>query len=191
LEHDTLPHPSFFRFSQELLEKYRTDERIMMISGCNFQFGNRRTDYSYYFSKCVHCWGWATWRRAWHKYDLNMTLWPEFRDGGWMNDVLGPGAGAAYWQRVFELTYRGYVDTWDYQWVFSCFAQNALNIQPTTNLISNIGFGPDATHTGNTSSRVANISIHPVEFPLKHPSILVRDSIADQFTQQLYNTGEM
>jgi len=186
-----LPHPSFFRFSQELLEKYRTDERIMMISGCNFQFGNRRTDHSYYFSKCVHCWGWATWRRAWQKYDLHMKLWPEFRDGGWINDVLVPGPGAAYWQRIFDLTYRGYVDTWDYQWVFSCSTQNALNIQPNVNLISNIGFGADATHTGNKSSRVADMSISPMEFPLKHPSFMVRDSIADQYTQQLYNTGEM
>src|SRR3954453_1153033 len=69
LEDDCLPHPSFFRYCAELLERYRDDERVMMISGDNFQGGRRRTPDSYYFSRYVHSWGWATWRRAWQHFD--------------------------------------------------------------------------------------------------------------------------
>jgi hypothetical protein len=85
LEGDCLPHPTFFRFCEELLETYRDDERIGMISGDNFQFGRKRGDASYYFSRYNHIWGWASWRRAWQHYDRNMAIWPKFRDDHWLN----------------------------------------------------------------------------------------------------------
>jgi hypothetical protein len=191
LEHDTLPTSTFFRFCQELLEKYRDDQRIMMISGCNFQFGNRRTEDSYYFSRYVHCWGWAGWRRAWQSYDVNMALWPMIRDGGWLNDILDTDTGTEYWNRFFDATYLGYIDTWDYQWVFACWAQNGLSIMPNVNLVANIGFGSEATHTGNTASNVANLPVTAIDFPLEHPAFIVRDAFADKFTQELYNCGDM
>lgn len=191
LEHDTLPHPDFFRFCQELLAMYREDERIMSIGGCNFQFGQNQTGYSYYFSRHVHCWGWASWQRAWRHYDRNMALWPEVSRSGFLTSILGHGPGAAYWQKILDLTYQGCIDTWDYQWVFSCWSQNALSILPHTNLVSNIGFGAQGTHTTNAASRVANIPVMPMNFPLQGPPYLLRHVDADDYTQQLYNTGEM
>jgi len=74
LEDDCLPHPTFFRFCQELLEKYRSDRRIMSISGNNYLLGKNRAEYSYYFSICSDIWGWATWRRAWQHNDIDMKL---------------------------------------------------------------------------------------------------------------------
>lgn len=191
LEHDTLPQASFFQFCQELLKEYRDDQRVMMISGCNFQFGNRRTGYSYYFSRCVHCWGWATWRRAWQHYDVSMALWPEISSGDWLTSIIGQDLGARYWHQIFDVTYQGYVNTWDYQWVFNCWSQNGLSILPNVNLVSNIGFSSEGTHTINTNSRVANLPTELISFPLLHPPFMLRDTEADKFTQQLYNTGEM
>lgn len=191
LEHDTLPHPSFFRYCQELLTHYRDDSRVMTISGCNFQFGSQRTNYSYYFSHCVHCWGWASWRRAWQFYDVTMSLWPEVSQGNLLQSIIGPDHALAYWQKVFEVTYRGYVNTWDYQWVFNCWSQNGLCILPSINLISNIGFNAEGTHTTNTSSRVANLPTGQMDFPLQHPPVMLPNAEADIFTQQLYNSGEM
>ena len=191
LEHDTLPHPTFFRYCQEMLNQYRQDEQIMMISGCNFQFG-RPFPHSYYFSHYVHCWGWATWKRAWQHYDVKMTRWPAVRDHTWLTALLGNNpSGAQYWQRVFDLTYLGYVDTWDYQWVFACWLQNGFTILPSVNVVSNIGFGKDATHTGQVTSKAANIPLKAINFPLDHPPGLNLNAAADQFTQELYNTGQM
>ena len=191
LEHDTLPHPTFFRFCQELLDTYREQEEIMMISGCNFQLG-RPFRHSFYFSRYVHCWGWATWKRAWQHYDVKMTRWPEVRNSGWLTALLeNSPRGAQYWQRVFDLTYLGYVNTWDYQWVFACWLQNGFTILPSVNLVSNIGFGKDATHTGQVTSKVANIPLSAMGFPLEHPPELGLNMAADQFTQELYNTGQM
>ena len=185
LEDDCLPHPTFFRYCQELLDYYQDDKRIMMISGDNFQFGRKRTDYSYYFSKFNHIWGWASWRRAWKYYDVEMALWPEIRDSQWLQNYIGDKNQTYYWQKIFEDTYRGQIDTWDYQWGFTCWIQNALCIIPTLNLISNIGFRPDATHT-KQDSLLANISIdNEMEFPLKHPKYMICNYRADEVFSNL------
>ena len=183
LEDDCLPHPTFFRFCEELLEKYRDDERIAIISGNNFQFGRKRTNYSYYFSRYPHIWGWASWRRAWKNYDVDMKIWSEIRNGNWLQDLFKDKKSVQYWANIFEKTYQGKINSWDYMWTFSCWIQNALTVIPNVNLISNIGFGLDASHTKATT-KLSNISTSPIEFPLKHPNFIIRDTLADDFTQQ-------
>jgi len=184
LEDDCLPHPCFFPYVEQLLDKFRHDERVMHIGGVNLQFGRRRTDASFYFSRYNHIWGWATWRRAWAHYDVKLSLWPSVRDGGWLNDVFGNPAQAAYWSRIFQKVYDGLIDTWDYQWTFSCWMQNGLAVLPSVNLISNIGFRSDATHT-REASMLGNIPLGEMRFPLVDPMFFVRDAIADGFTERL------
>jgi hypothetical protein len=189
LEDDCLPHPTFFRFCEELLEKYRDDERIAMISGDNFQFGNKRTEYSYYFSRYTHIWGWASWRRAWKNYDANIASWPEIRDGVWLHDLLGDQKSVRYWEIIFEDVYNGKIDTWDFQWAFSCWIQNALTILPNVNLVSNIGFGKDAAHTKN-KCKLADMETKFMIFPISHPSYILRDSVSDHFTEKMQFSGQ-
>ena len=183
IEDDCLPHPTFFRFAEELLDRYRDDRRIMSISGQNVQFGRKRTDYSYYFSRYNHCWSWASWRRAWQQYDLDMKLWPEIRDGNFLADVLGDSHAVKVWTKTFELCYEGKIDTWDFQWAFASFIQNGMNILANVNLASNIGHGTGATHTGDASSPYNNMPAEALTFPLKHPPFAIRDTQADNFTQ--------
>jgi hypothetical protein len=169
LEDDCLPNPSFFRFCQEMLERYRHDQRIGMVSGDNFQFGRRRNDDSYYFSKYFHIWGWATWRERWAgSYDVTMAKWPQIRDEGWLADLVDNRRETAYWQKIFERVYRGEIDTWDYQWVFGNWVEGRMSILPAVNLISNIGFDNNATHTTGVSD-LANLARNPIGFPLTHP----------------------
>ncbi len=183
LEDDCFPDPTFFRFCEELLDHYRHDERIMTISGDNFQFGRRRTDYSYYFSRYPHIWGWATWRRAWRHYDPDMQLWPERQKAGWLSGILDCQEAANHWARLFEQSFSGGADTWDYAWTFACWLQGGLTIIPNVNLVSNIGFGAAATHT-TSRARFANIAVHPVSFPLQHPPSVSRWIEADRYTSR-------
>jgi hypothetical protein len=182
LEDDCLPHPTFFRFCEELLEKYRHDQRIMAISGDNFQSGAKRDSYSYYFSFFPHAWGWASWSRAWQYYDFDMNLWPEIRRGKLLQNIL-PGSDAVnYWDYIFQSIFEKKIDTWDYQWLFTCFINDGLTIIPRENLVSNIGFGPEATHT----KFISNVAFHPtmpMAFPLNHPPYIIRDKMADDFIQ--------
>lgn len=173
LEDDTLPHPTFFFFCQELLGKYRDDERIMNICGTNFLFGIPRTKYSYYYSRHMHCWGWATWRRAWQHYDVNMTLWPEFRDNKWLQEVVGDHATDINWHEMLEFTYRGDAPGWAIRWVFACWTQSGLSVIPNSNLVSNIGFGPEATNAINPKATEANMPVSGMDFPLKHPTLII------------------
>jgi len=184
LEDDCIPDQSFFRFCQELLEKYRDDERIMMVSGNNFQFGKRRTNYSYYFSKYFHIWGWATWKRAWNYYDVDMKSWPKIKDGRWLIDIVKDKNAEKFWEKIFESTYRGAINTWDFQWVFSCWIQNGLAILPNVNLVKNIGFDGNATHTKGKNKQ-ANLSVNSIHFPLKNPEFVIADNEADARTQLL------
>ncbi|BAZ69112.1 hemolytic protein HlpA-like protein [Fischerella sp. NIES-4106] len=186
LEDDCVPHPTFFRFCEELLEKYRYDTRISSISGQNVQFGRKRTNYSYYFSIYNHCWGWASWRRAWQYYDLYMKLWPEIKAGGFLNNILMDSRYVEYWSKIFESVYNNPLSiTWDYQWTFACWVQSSLGIISNGNLISNIGFGSDSTHfIGNQENPYNNMATEEMKFPLKHPPFTFKDVQADTFTQK-------
>lgn len=181
LEDDCLPTQSFFWFCQELLEKYRYDERVMMISGNNFQFGRQCGSYSYYFTKYTHIWGWASWKRAWKFYDVNMNLWPEIKKKGLLKSLVNNPKEMNYWEQIFDRVHASKIDTWAYQWTFCCWVQNGLSVLPNVNLVSNIGFGIESTHT-HKDSPLANMLVLPMEFPLKHPPFLLCDSKADSIT---------
>ncbi|WP_242031169.1 DUF5672 family protein [Anabaena sp. FACHB-1237] len=190
LEDDCLPDPSFFRFCEELLEEYRHNSRIMLVCGQNLQFGQKRRNYSYYFSRYSHCWGWATWKRAWQYYDDTMTLWPQVRDENWLFDILQDEQAFRYWSVIFQSIYEGF-DTWDYPWLFACYINQGLSILPNINLVSNIGFGQEGTHTTDTNSILANIPVEEMQFPLKHPPFIVRDTQADNFTERTFYSGSL
>lgn len=180
LEDDCLPHPTFFRFCEELLEHYRTDQRISQISGNNFQFGYKLNNDSYYFSRCNHIWGWATWRDRWQNdYDVEMRSWPRIRDEGRINDWFSSVGEQKRWSATFDKVHQQMVDTWDYQLCFAQLLQGRLSILPNINLISNIGFGANATHT--TSHNIyANIPTEEMQFPLRHPDGIFASRVLDE-----------
>jgi hypothetical protein len=187
LEDDCLPHPTFFRFCQELLERYGDDQRVGMISGDNFQFGHRINDDSYYFSNINHIWGWATWRSRWqHDYDVTMKHWPKVRDEGRVADWASTPAEVGSLIDNFENVYHGKIDTWDYQWSFCNRLNGRISVMPNVNLISNIGFGINATHT-TSESEFSNMPIEKIDFPLKHPVSIFSSRILDR----LFNSRAM
>jgi hypothetical protein len=184
LEDDCLPHPSFFLFCEELLDKYRDDNRVMTISGDNFQFGKVRNNDSYYFSRYPHCWGWASWRRAWQHFDIEMKDWSKIRGEGWLQDIFCDSSCVKFWMKTFQSTYEGKINTWDYIWTYYCWLQNGLTILPNVNLVSNIGFGNEGTHTKSKKNIFANIPAEEIKFPLQHPSFMIRNEKADYLTQK-------
>ena len=184
LEDDCIPDPTFFRFCEELLDYYRNDMRIMAISGDNFQFGRKHTSDSYYFSRYIHCWGWATWRRAWQHYDNEMKLWPTIRQGNWLTSVFENPESIKYWHKTFQAVYDQKINSWAYRWAFACWLQSGLTILPNINLISNIGFAIEGTHTKNSRNPLANLPVEKMNFPLRHPSFIMRNIEADDFTEK-------
>jgi hypothetical protein len=183
LEDDCLPDPSFFRFCQEMLIRYRDNDRVSMVSGGNLQFGRQRGAGSYYFSRYTHIWGWASWRRAWQHYDRDIKLWPVFRDEGWIESIFSNKDEQAYWRNSFEAVHDGSLDTWDCSWTFTALLRGMLQVVPNTNLISNIGFGPEATHTHDLGIH-ANMPTQPIVFPLIHPNFVLQDPEGDRFISE-------
>jgi len=176
LEDDCLPDSSFFSFCQELLNKYRNDDRIMHIGGAYVHLG-RQIEYSYYFSQYNYIWGWATWRRAWRYYDVEMKMWPRIRQEPLLKGLFSEARESAYWRKVFDNVYNGELDTWDIQWEFACWINGGLSIVPSVNLVSNIGFGVDGTHT-RVKSPLAELPVGHIG-EIRHCPVVVRDHACD------------
>jgi len=182
LEDDCLPHPSFFQFCDELLERYRSDERVTMITGDNLSSHPSANGYSYYFSRTLYCWGWASWRRAWHHYDVEMKLWPALRDTAWLSTLMCSSARQAHWKRIFDMTHSGMIDTWDFQWVFACWLQSGFTVVPVRNLVTNIGFGTDALHTTESDHPFSGMPRTALPQPFVHPAYIVQNPEAEEET---------
>lgn len=174
LEDDCLPSQSFFKYVDELLEKYRHDYRVGVINGTNFINQSPNTFASYGFSKYVNVWGWASWRDRWSGYDQKLSKWPSLRNTFEPYVFCDSTEEAKHWQKTFSKVFEGRIDTWDYQWVLENWVNGRISITPSKNLVSNIGFGIAATHT-IAHSEFANLISHEIEFPLQHPDYVVRN----------------
>ena len=154
LEDDCLPSPDFFTFCDAMLERYRDDERIVHIAGCNFTAPYHRPHASYRFTYHSWIWGWATWRRVWQKYDFEMKTWDERLHV--TRASFASAWEAHYWLPTFEESRADLVkaNTWGVPWMYPCRSLGGLSILPAKNLIENIGFGADSTHTGDEMKRV-------------------------------------
>ena len=187
LEDDMMTSPYFLTYMNEALEKYADDDRVVSIHGWVFPVTKSLPEA--FFLIGADCWGWATWRRAWNLYVPTITAYPEFCDSGQANRLFHRPARQKQWLDLFDEVYRGEIDTWDYQWLFTHWNHQGLSIAPQVNLVSNLGFGDDATHTTGPS-RFANMDTQDLAI-LIHPSQIVPHTAGDQFTIDHYFTGKL
>lgn len=180
LEDDCLPCLDFFYFCENLLDHYFSDERIFAITGNNFQNGKWRGVASYYFSKYNHCWGWASWRRAWKNYQGDINFWPKWKTSDAWKKYKSNKIELRYWHKTFNASYNGQIDSWAYPWTASTWYKNGLTVTPNVNLVSNIGFGENATHTHDKKSKFSNIPSEELGHII-HPKQVIIDIEADRF----------
>ena len=180
LEDDCLPDPSFFSFCDLLLKRYRDHEEVMMVSGNNFQ-KNQRGDASYYFSRWTHIWGWATWKRAWQHFDVEVSSWPEVKRSALLRRRFSDSSEYAHWSRTLDLQHAGQIDTWDFPWAYSVWRHGGMSVLPQRNLVTNIGFGSEATHTTDPESKLAGIPACNIG-DIIHPKTVEINHAADHFT---------
>ena len=183
LEDDCLPHPEFYNFCEDLLKKYRSNPLISSISGTNFQNGRKRGNGSYYFSVHNRIWGWATWKRTWEKYDYYLKNIDDKESQYIVQNLFKKKDEHAYWLKVFNNSKKTQTNNsaWDFQFMFLQWKIGSLTITPNVNLVSNIGYGLDATHTSwGKNNPNLNRQIGPI-FPLIHPNKIEREWKADEY----------
>jgi hypothetical protein len=181
LEDDCLPSQSFFRFCATLLDFYRENPRVGVISGNTYNLKKDFTTDSYLFSNVPNIWGWATWKDRWDgNYDADIAAWPKLRETQILKEKFNSREQAEFWAKQFDNVHAGLIDTWDYQLVLSSIQNDWLSIIPARNLISNIGFDVDATHT-TSPSVLGFTNSHEIEFPLKHPGDLNPNFVYDSW----------
>ena len=181
IEDDCLPHLDFFSFCESLLVRYARDDKVSVITGNNFQDGKWHGDSSYYFSKFTHCWGWATWRRSWKYYQGEIYFWPFWKKSNDWLKYISCKIERKYWKNIFDKVYLNQIDSWAYPWIASVWYNNGLTATPNVNLVSNIGFGSNSTHTKDKNSKLANIPTKELG-TLKYPKIIQLNLEADRYT---------
>ena len=175
LEDDCLPNQSFFYYCQETLARYRKDTRVVHINGNNYNAAEfASTPFSYHFTYFSQVWGWATWRRAWQRYDVDMKLFPQFDSASFFQHAVSPASFQVLRKKWMEV-HEGRMDTWDYQWHFINLLEGALTVAPRHNLIANLGFQEGATHTLTADPTRENLPTKELSFPLNFPPCLFID----------------
>ncbi|MCF7795386.1 glycosyltransferase family 2 protein [Patescibacteria group bacterium] len=183
LEDDCLPDQSFFPFCEELLNKYENNKDIMIISGNNHL--REKEDVikdSYYFSKFVYIWGWATWRRTWNLMENNLAI-----DNNVIKNNFKTFKERIYWKHVFLETEKGFIKSWAYSFFYCLLKNNGISICPRVNLISNIGFGNDSTNTASFNDVYSLKHKDKINFPLRHPNEIKMNVQADIISQKKAN----
>ena len=177
LEDDCLPSQSFFWYCEDLLERYKYDKRIYLVSGYNKQNEWCRGEDSYFFSNYGGIWGWASWSRAWQDYDVDMSDINEFIRRNHFVNLLGIKDGIFRQKMIYDSIKVNKMNTWDYQWGYARHKNNGLACVACKNLVENIGFGENATHT--FEANLDNVIRHDMKFPIKENTFVVPDRTYD------------
>jgi hypothetical protein len=184
LEDDCVASREFFFFCDTLLEFYRNNEKVWVVNGNSYQPQYQRGDGSYYFSKYPDAWGWATWRRAWQHYQGDLPFLEEWKRSPEWRKCFPVRAEQRYWDRKFKLVQQGKIDTWDYPWIACAMYGGGLAATPNANLVKNIGFDAEGTHTTGLDDGFT-YNITPFG-SIVHPSVIKADVQADEFCRQQF-----
>ena len=183
LEDDIAPELSFFKYCDELLERYDNDENVFAVSGCNFVPSTllRHTE-SYRYSSIPHVWGWATWRKSWETYSFDISDWRKDLPIRELRKSLGGSILATFmWARIFNLVAAKKIDTWDYQLCYAVLKSRSKVATSNVNAVTNIGFSEYATHTAIAPRYL--LDAQEVKFPLSHPENKLNSEV-DKWTQR-------
>jgi hypothetical protein len=179
LEDDCIPNKDFFLFTEKMLIKYKNNKKIYVVSGNNFLKNKIQVNDSYYFSKYNHCWGWASWSRAWKNYDKNLSKWNNFKNTKYWKYKFDVKHEKIYWEKIFNLCYKKKIDSWAYPWLYSIWKKRGFCILPKVNLVKNIGFNINASHT--FSHKKFFFPTKKLRQQITHPKIIKINSLADKF----------
>jgi hypothetical protein len=183
LEDDCHPSADFFRFCEEMLDRYRRDHSVMLVSGANFIASQYSPSADYYFTRYTPIWGWASWAHRWKYYDVDMLSWPRDKAERMVENYLRDHLLSYVFNKIFDGLHTGY-DTWDLQLTYAAFRHKMLSIVPARNLVLNIGFGEGAAHTSGGAPRYVREMLHqPMRWPLRHPASVERDARADRLLE--------
>ena len=187
LEDDCVPHPDFFQFASEMLDRYRHNKKIISINGSNLGYRLENSN-SYTFSRFMNMWGWATWADRANSIDYSISYWNKVRNPllflytKLRQNIFDTDINwYKYWQHKFDLTAgQENISWWDWQWIFHQVINEQLSIVPSVNLVTNIGFNSDATHTQEENNPASNIQLAQMKFPLLHPKNIKPDLVYEE-----------
>ena len=174
IEDDVVVGQDFFRLCEELLPRYKDEERIMEISAEN-HYPNSKDANTYFYSLDFKCWGWASWARAWKQMDMKMTKWPEQGLTKLVKsfDLFKGCMMYYYWHSTYKNIETS--TSWATRWAFTIFAENGLCIIPGVNLAVNIGTDGGAHYENGDVNPYAHLQVERMSFPIVYNDTIALD----------------
>ena len=177
LEDDIIGDISFFSYCEKLLDYYKNDEKIMHI-GNNNVHNNNSLD-SYYFCSIGNSWGWASWKRAWKYFDLELSKYSYEEIRNSINNIFDDEIFRRFWINCgFNMKTNTKKAVWDMSWIICMMINDGLSVYPNQNLIKNIGFDDSATHCTSSDNRYSNLETQPLK-ELKYLNEIYRNKYMD------------
>ncbi len=180
LEDDCLPHPTFFRYCEEALARFRDDDRVFAVLGGKYPCEPRALPYSYRFCRMFNSWGWAAWRRSWRSIDFSMAAYPAFKAERRIESYSRSALETRFFMNGFEQAWSKEIEPWDWAVMFAAYTRRQLTIMPDRNLVSNTGWGAEGTQHKNPRHILANLPTFPMALPLTHPPEVAEDATMDR-----------
>lgn len=170
MEDDILADPSFFTFCGAMLDRYENDEQIMQIGGYN-RFNHSPGKNHYFYSRFCDIWGWATWRSAWEKFkSIDHAEWTRIKQNNLLNTQCTSEKEAQMRTFVLDDIFSGKLSAWGMRWELTKIMNQGRGVVPSKNLVKNIGFGLDASHTINPFNRNQLMRRHRLIPPYASPA---------------------
>jgi hypothetical protein len=194
LEDDCVPHEDFFPFATTLLNRWRDEDRLFSIGGHIWEFPDKRGGESYFFSKYFSSWGWATWADRWSQRDAGTADWPELRMSGFVSSLADSPMEVVYWESIFDRLHardHALMQAWDYEVQFTMWKLGMLAARPFVNLVQNVGLGAGGTHTTQDLPAVSRRTGKPLDWPLRHPELVIRNQRQDQIVNEIRLGGSL
>ncbi len=189
VEDDCLIDKKFLNFCKIILKKYKYNKKVFCISGSNFQ-KNKISKESYYFSKYNHCWGWATWRNRWQKNDGSIKFWPKFKKTNAWKNLHDNIIELKYWNKIFDKVYLNKIDSWAYPWTLSVWKNQGITVTPNSNLVTNIGFGANSTHSILSDKKIKYLNKSKLKKDILHPKLIKVNNNADKYVFKKHFKGQ-
>tara|TARA_B100001175_G_scaffold312458_1_gene318472 strand:+ start:2169 stop:3077 length:909 start_codon:yes stop_codon:yes gene_type:complete len=196
LEDDTLPSKSFFRYCDDLLDKYESNKKIGQINGYNY-LSKVKVNESYYYSNYPELWGWATWSDRWTKYNNHeFDDWDKIKNSDSFKNKFFSNNEYEYYYTIFDNASQGKIVSWEFPWSFAFRTNQLLAISPKFNLVKNLGFGHiGATHTHQRHKylSVTRNKKFNMKFPMIPPSeVFLNDDLTiKEFNKRLLKNSNL
>ena len=156
LEDDLITSKGFLNYMNNGLARFQDRQEVMQISGHCFPIDNISKNNTSFFVPLSTSWGWATWKRAWGKFDSKASGYEILKSDELLKKEFDLDNSFPYSTMLIKQMESDRIDSWSIRWWWAIFKKKGITLFPDKSLVKNIGFGIEGTHTQGNDPFILN-----------------------------------